>query len=97
ATLANDPRVVEALVLVAETRHDFARAPHAAGHVLGELVRDREQQRDQRLLERGGYSFAGDRFEIHAAEDANPARVQSKLRLATRPPLSSGLMTPMIL
>ena len=50
AALADDARVVEALVLVVEPRHHLARAPDPVRQFLGELVGDREQQRDERLL-----------------------------------------------
>jgi hypothetical protein len=50
AALADDPGVVRSLVLVRDARQHFARAVHPVRHLFAELIRDREQQRDQRLL-----------------------------------------------
>src|SRR6184192_880844 len=49
-SLADDPCVVGALVIVRETRQHVACAMDAIRLLFDELIRDREQERDERTL-----------------------------------------------
>ena len=48
--LADDPRVVRALVIILEARQHLASTVHPVRLLLAELIRNREQERYQRAL-----------------------------------------------